>query len=554
VGLLILIGLISLRPAWRNPAFWGWAVLLAGLGFSTYLALAIRSGLDPAIDMNNPETWENFKAFLGRQQYGTHFTWPRRGDFWAYQLNIHIKYFLQQFPFYDTLSATFRRAVPTSTSATELQVFSLIPILLGAWGAVVHLRSDWRRFASILSMFLLMGLGLVLYLNMPDPEPREREYIFVGAYTFFGFWMGIGAAALIVSASRAASSSLVPAAAAGCLLVVPLGILDGNIHSHNRTGDAVAYDYAYNILQTCPPNAILFTNGDNDTYPLWFIQGVMGVRTDIRIVNLSLIRTPWYIQQLRDLEPKIPLDMSDAEIEEAMLARPWQEPHDVEIAGLVIPKDEIPVASYRYGAGNQRIPVIEAHTLMIWWIINSVDWKGDRPVYFAVTVPNSNLGGLRPFLSMEGMAWRLVAENQPGQFDVARAEHNLKTTYLYRGIADSTVYKDPVARRLLGNYLVLFEGLVQAYIQTGDLGKAYDTILFAEKTIPAHALDESGIAQAVSFHFRDVAMKYRDRGNVDSAILSLEQLLRLNPGISNKEAVRQVIETWKRDPAPSTAP
>ena len=125
-----------------------------------------------------------FKAFLGRQQYGTHSSWPRRGDFWSYQLNIHAKYFLEQFPFYDSFAATFRRAVPSGQTADQIQVFSIIPFLFGAGGMVYHCRNDWRRFASVLSMFALMGLGLVLYLNMPDPEPREREYIFVGAYTF----------------------------------------------------------------------------------------------------------------------------------------------------------------------------------------------------------------------------------------------------------------------------------------------------------------------------------------------------------------------------------
>ena len=112
----VIVGLLILRPAWRNPQFWLWGILIGGLGFSTYFALFIRSGLDPVIDMNDPETWENFKAFLARQQYGIHFIDPRRGDFWAFQFNIHLKYFLQQFPFFDGIPALFRRAVNVYTS------------------------------------------------------------------------------------------------------------------------------------------------------------------------------------------------------------------------------------------------------------------------------------------------------------------------------------------------------------------------------------------------------------------------------------------------------
>ena len=199
--LAVLAALLVWRPAWRHPAFLLCAVGTIVLGYSTYVMLYIRSGLDPFVDMNNPETLENFKAFLTRQQYGVHSIFPRRGEFWTYQLNIHVKYFLQQFPFYDQglvgrffsetlpafterfsvgamLSGTFRRAVATMGDNRETIAYSVVPILLGIGGAVSHFRRDWKRFASIFAMFLLMGLGLVLYLNMPDPEPREREYIF----------------------------------------------------------------------------------------------------------------------------------------------------------------------------------------------------------------------------------------------------------------------------------------------------------------------------------------------------------------------------------------
>lgn len=545
ITLGILVALLRLRPEWQNPVFWIAAALLFGLGFSTYLALMIRSGLDPLIDMNNPESWENFKSFLGRQQYGTHFSWPRKSDFWAYQMNIHIKYFLQQFPFYNEgflgWESTFRRAVPTGLEASEIQRYSLITLAFGIGGAYYHWKNDWKRFASVFSMFALMGVGLVLYLNMPDPEPREREYIFVGAYTFFGCWMGIGAAGLIVSAAKSVNAAIVSPITAACCLILPLGILSSNYFSHDRRGDTIPYDYAYNILQTCEPNAILFTNGDNDTYPLWFLQKVEGVRDDVRIVNLSLIKTAWYIEQLRDLDPKVPINLDNQAIRNKMAAYPWTKPEDLEIAGLRVVGTDVPTARYHSGSG--RIPVIEMHTVMIWWIIQQINWT--RPIYFAVTVPNSNQAGLRPYLSMEGMAYRLVPEHGPGQFDLARTRDNLMGTYRYRGINQPEFYKDPVARRLLGNYLVLFEGLTQIYVATKDFGGAFEALQFAEMNIPPHAMDDDRMWRALSLRYRDVARGYYDQGNRDSSRVALENLLRMNPELGSQNEIGQIFNLWK---------
>ena len=109
-----------------------------------------------------------------------------------------------------------------------------------------------------------------------------------------------------------------------------------NYHERDRTGNFLAHDYASNILETCEKDAIIFTNGDNDTYPLWFMQYVKGFRRDIRVVNLSLIKTGWYIRQLRDLEPRVPINLSDQYIENNFQAKIWTKPSDVTLAGITI--------------------------------------------------------------------------------------------------------------------------------------------------------------------------------------------------------------------------
>ncbi len=536
----IVICLLILRPAWRTPQFWIWGLILGALGFSTYMALYIRSGLNPVIDMNDPGNWENFKAFLSRQQYGTHFLFPRRGEPWAYQINIHIKYFLQQFPFFDTIPATFRRAVDVYADSYETIYFSLITLSLGIGGAVYHLRKDWHRFASLFAMFAIMSVGLVLYLNMPDPEPREREYIFVGAYTFFGIWMGIGAAGLIIWIQ--ANMRQMAVVAPFILLIIPIGIMAKNYHSHDRTGDYIPFDYAYNIMQTCDPNAILFTNGDNDTYPLWFLQYVEKVRPDIQIVNLSLIKTTWYVKQMQ--RNGLKFNLSDDFIDTNLLAQPWEANRGMDFAGIRLEADDIPKAEYFIGdASQQTVQVIEPQTWLIWRLIT--ENKGERPIYFAVTVPTSNMAGLRPYLSMEGMAYKLVQERGMGQFSAERTAKNLLEVYRYTDVADSTVYKDPVARRLLGNYVVLFEGLSRAYIQTDRYKEAFHILGELEKRVPPHALDMPDTWQMAGRNYRDLALHFSETGETDLALASLENLLRLGPQVQNPEQIRAMIENWK---------
>ena len=412
----------------------------------------------------------------------------------------------------------------------------MITLALGIGGGAYHLWKDWKRFASLFAMFALMGIGLVIYLNMPDPEPREREYIFVGAYTFFGVWMGIGAAGLI--AWMRTPSLAIPTAL--LMLVVPTGILVKNYHAHDRTGDFVPYDYAYNIMATCDENAILFTNGDNDTYPLWFLQGVEGVRTDIQVVNLSLIKTNWYVKQIKHLGVEVGL--TDEQIDNYLTGVPWDEGRSMTVSGLALEAEDIPTEEYYIG--SQTISVVGPHTWMIWNLVKN-NWP-DRPIYFAVTVPNSNMAGLKPYLSMEGMAYKLVETRDNGQFDKERARRNLLEVYRYTGVADSTVHKDPVARRLLSNYLILFDRLVRDYLQTGMYKSAYDVLAELEKRVPPYALDIPEAWQELGGrHYGELAQRFAIAGDSALVIASLENLLRLGPPIENPEDIHALIDKWK---------
>ena len=161
---------------------------------------------------------------------------------------------------------------------------------------------------SIMSLFIMTGYAIIIYVNQDDPQPRERDYSYVGSFFAFSVWIGVGTAAISEWISKNVKDSdlskrLIVIALIMQILFVPIVMARANYHSHDRSGNFVAWDYSYNLLQSCEPNGIIFTNGDNDTFPLWYLQEVESVRTDVAVVNLSLLNTPWYIKHWRDRRP-----------------------------------------------------------------------------------------------------------------------------------------------------------------------------------------------------------------------------------------------------------
>ena len=182
-----------------------------------------------------------------------------------------------------------------------------------------HFYRDPKRALALLALFLATGFMIIVYLNQYDPQPRERDYSFVGSFFAFSIWISIGVAGLLERikefiSNESALRYITSGTIAIILFAMPFTMGYTDYREHDRTGNYVAWDYAYNMLNSCEPNGIIFTNGDNDTFPLWYIQEVEGVRKDVRVVNLSLLNTPWYIEQLKNQEPKLPLDLKDSHI------------------------------------------------------------------------------------------------------------------------------------------------------------------------------------------------------------------------------------------------
>jgi hypothetical protein len=335
-------------------------------------------------------------------------------------------------------------------------------------------------------------------------EVRERDYFYTPAFVIFAAIIGIGMAALMyllgdgLRYTKDNKNDLIKYGAFGLagliLLLIPLNPAMAHYKTHNRAKDYAPADYAFNILQSCKPNGILFTNGDNDTFPLWYLQEVLGFRNDVRVINLSLLNTSWYIKQIKDqnlnvrhdyhtfgaaanLENQIqtdnentfPIQYTDEYIDNVLCGETNEsyelrivpvEGREVTVAGLTW---TIPAAHRIQISKDRVVGMIRIQDVMVTQIINWNNWK--RPIYFAVTVAQENKIGLMNHLAMEGMVYRLNNETYATemQVNVERMEENVFNHYRYRSLDDPSIYKQPNTLKLVTNYFIGFAQLAERY-------------------------------------------------------------------------------------------
>jgi len=279
-----------------------------------------------------------------------------------------------------------------------------------------------------------------------------------------------------------------------------------NYRSHDRSGDYVAFDYSYNLLQSCEKAAILFTNGDNDTFPLWFLQYVYNIRQDVRVVNLSLLNTDWYIKQLREQEPRVPISMTDSQIDQ-LSPTYWPEPKLVKIhVPRSIYQRELEDLEQRKEFVSQALqnpnppemscslgPTlmgkgIRVQDIMILNIIASNQFE--KPMYFAVTVSTNNMLNMQDYLRMDGLVYKLVT--YPGErISPSRLVENFYTRFQYRNLDNSEVYFNDNVLGLLINYRSGFLRLADFYRQEKmfpEMVAALDSMekFMPESVIPLH--------------------------------------------------------------------
>jgi len=473
-------------------------LILVTIGYSSYQIIFIRSLKNPNIDENNPETVKQCVSYLEREQYGKYTAsrqerWEESEHksqysgpvdyFWNYQVKkMYIRYFNWQ----------FMGRKGNNVDPTQLW---MIPFIVGWIGMFYHFAKDKNNALSVLALFFMTGLAIVLYLNQPDPQPRERDYSYVGSFFTFAIWIGIGASSILeLIKKKIKDDSLRKYLMIGVMIllivILPLNLLNANFKEHSRWGNYVASDYAYNLLNSCDKDGILFTNGDNDTFPLWYLQEVENVRTDVKVVNLSLLNTPWYIYQMKHYKPTINIPISDEQIE-TLRPRAWKAT-DVRIP---VPENLNPKKEIRWkmeptlGGGGIRV-----QDLMIFLIAKGANWE--RPVYFAVTVSNDNRIGIDKYLAMEGLVYKLyphkvdrvdekeIFSNLIPEYSDSSREGDLGNVYRFRNLNNPDVYLNPNSTRLMQNYRTGFIQAAVEFIRSNEYEKARTLLNYMEEKIP----------------------------------------------------------------------
>jgi MFS family permease len=333
-----------------------------------------------------------------------------------------------------------------------------LPLILGLFGVFYHIKKDKKNAAVVGLLFFFTGIAIVVYLNQKPFEPRERDYAYAASFYAFAIWIGIGVLAIAdIFAKVLKQTGGAVMATLICLLAVPTIMAKEEWDDHDRSDRYIARDFAANYLNSCAPNAILFTNGDNDTFPLWYAQEVEGIRTDVRVICLELLNTDWYVDQMvrkaYDSDP-VPFSLKREQYRQGTRdVVLFHDYNDTKVQGYIPVKDlmdfvkkddkahTVQVAKETYynyfPTKNMRVPVdsatvvnngtvpkelahrivknidwtisgnyVQKNDLMIIDLLAHNDWK--RPIYFAATAPASSYLNLAPYLQLEGLAYRLV--------------------------------------------------------------------------------------------------------------------------------------------------
>lgn len=521
------------------------SIFLIFIGYTIYTMVIIRSNSNPPMNENQPDTINKLVYYIGREQYGDFPVFKRRYsnephqqgiytnyssdlDFmWRYQINhMFNRYFFWNFvgregDIQDAKAVLFGNGNEEYRMGTDAfpNKYWGIPLLLGIFGLFWHFKKDWKMGLSFLSLFLLMGILTALYQNQQEPQPRERDYFYVGAFFIFAVWIGIAFNGLIELIrtkinNLSLSNLLVYVIILFGILTGPVNLAYQNWDDHDRSNNYIPWDFAYNLLQSCEPNGILIVNGDNDTFPLWYLQDVEEVRRDVRIVNLSLANTDWYVMQLKHQEPygalKVPISMTDQQIK-SLTPMAYEPTH----FKLPVSKEVIE----RYAVKDTQI----INTGYIDWLVPSTISQGDikgiriqdlvmkdiietnarlgwqRPIHYSITCSEDTKLNLQPYMIMQGMTYKLTPVKNPTKVDNIDVEKmkaclfnenegyskEYKLGFKYRGFKEGNLYLDENQRRMMLNFRTPFFRLAEYQLDyLRDKQACVATLDIMEKLIP----------------------------------------------------------------------
>jgi len=520
-----------------------------------------------------PTFMENLRYFFNYQvnyMYWRYFMWNfagRQNDIQGQGGEITKGNWITGIKFLDALRLGPQDDLPDSIVKNKgYNRFYMLPLLLGILGIFYQIyagKKGVQGFWIVFLLFFMMGLAIVVYLNQKPGEPRERDYAYAGSFYAYAIWIGLGVAAIIRALTKYAKIPVLPAAVAGSVLciLVPIQMASQTWDDHDRSKRYTCRDFGYNYLATCEPNAIIFTMGDNDTFPLWYKQEVEGFRTDVRVCNLSYLQTDWYIDQMkREAYESAPLPISWKRTDyiQGIHEMPWIVPQidsmsvknaldwvksddlrtkRIRTQSGVIERDNIPtdllylpvdsaavvksgvvkpenykrivknmlinLSDRKDSQGNTVDPakrfLVKQEMMILDMLANNKEWS--RPIYFATTVPREQYLRLGSFLRQDGIAFRLVPYNTGAKY-----EDDFDT--------DSTT----AGKRLNVDTDILYDNLMHKY-------------KWAHLDIPGVYLDENAMKMATVFRrmFGQLSSYLIEEGKKDKAKEVLDYGLKVLP-------------------------
>ena len=457
-------------------------------------------------------------------------------------------------------------------------VFYALPLVLGLLGMFWQWRrgrEGRRQLLIVMLLFVMTGLAIVVYLNQTPQQPRERDYAYAGSFYAFAIWIGVGTGSVIALMWKMLKRRQFEATIAGAVicLLVPLQMVSQTWDDHDRSGRYTCRDFGANYLESMQREGhpVILTNGDNDTFPLWYNHEVEGVRTDTRVCNLEYLHTDWYIDQMKRPaydSPPLPIDWRHDEYREGrredVLVRPeWkdevkafmaQQPEEAkellgdqpfELKNIIskwvlndreemqcIPTDSVIISSEK---GKMVISLKEVKRLfksdlMVLEMLSKADWS--RPLYMSISMGSSILPFLRDYLVLEGLAYRISPTATGQRVDVERLYNNIMHRFRYGGLNKKGIYVDEDVMRMANTHQLVMSVLIDTLIQQGNMERALAVCHKWKQEMPQENVPylETALSMARCFYLTE------QRQQADEIVCNL--LLRADEWLSWIETIR----------------
>ena len=490
-----------------------------------------------------PKLTDNIKYFWNYQMgfmYLRYFMWNFAGRQNDFQGNGDVLKgnWISGIPIIDNARLGPQESLPSLYKKNKARNrYFLLPLLLGIGGIIYLYRKNQKDFWVVTLLFALTGFAIILYLNQKPFEPRERDYAYAGSFYAFAIWIGLGVLALYEIAKKWMNQRFAAIGSSAACLVVPVIMCNQNWDDHDRSDRYTSVDFGYNMLIGCAPNAVLFTYGDNDTFPLWYNQEVEGVRQDVRVSNLNYLRGDWYIDQMKrkaytseplpltmthdkyysgkrdyilvsdqikgaiDLKQAISFIFSDDEV--SQVQSPYSEKDKIcfipsNVLYLSVDKDKvIKTETVRAERANEIVDtmvwkikedVIMKEGLVVLDLLATNNWE--RPIYMGTTVANDSYQNLNSYFQMEGLMYRIAPIKSAqkdydfGKVDTKLMYDNIMNKYRFRSIANPKVYIDENNSRIIANYRSIFARLADGLIDEGKKDSALTVLNRCMEVIP----------------------------------------------------------------------